>query len=67
MPGNKLKPCPFCGSRTLDVMGERGKKPFYVVCWNCGANGPSHYRRYGITPLTISGAIKSWNRRQNEK
>ena len=45
----ELKPCPFCGSRAVDLHatryegGERRNKPrvaFYVRCRACGARGP---------------------------
>ena len=45
----ELKPCPFCGSRAVDLHatryegGERGNKPrvaFYVRCRACRARGP---------------------------
>jgi Lar family restriction alleviation protein len=47
-----LRPCPFCGSRDLQVRDR--KSVGYVLCSRCGASGPFVER-----PLVRS----SWNRR----
>ncbi len=45
----ELKPCPFCGSLGVVVVGS------FVRCGNCGAVGP-----YG---LTQADAAERWNHR----
>lgn len=45
----ELKPCPFCGSPGVAVVGS------FVRCGSCGAVGP-----YGYTDLE---AIDRWNAR----
>lgn len=57
-----LRPCPFCGSRAVDLRatcyggGERGNKPrvaFYVRCRACGARGPMFKARgEGFGPIS---------------
>jgi Lar family restriction alleviation protein len=48
-----LKPCPFCGSKVrLDYFDAVGH-PYYVVCEECHALGPSD--------LGNSGACEAWN------
>jgi Lar family restriction alleviation protein len=38
MAEQTLKPCPFCGSSALDI--KEANPNYYVVCRNCGAEGP---------------------------
>lgn len=49
-------PCPFCGSRDLDVQ-ELDVKSWALSCPACGAIGPLHQ---GQDPLT---ALQRWNTR----
>lgn len=36
----KLKPCPFCGCRVLDLVKPDGIYPAFVMCKSCKATGP---------------------------
>jgi len=57
----KLKPCPFCGSMKVYVMGE---KKHWIGCGNCGAEGPipnGHLYDY------IGPAVRAWNKRVGDK
>ena len=53
---NKLKPCPFCGSKDVEV----SKSLKVVVCNNCGAYGPDGNKRYDCDE---ESAIDAWNKR----
>ena len=59
----ELKPCPFCGSKTLFprevYLGKITGKRWYVWCKNCGAFGGSRN--------TKQESIDAWNRRVNER
>ena len=46
----ELKPCPFCGSSGVALVGS------FVRCGRCGAVGP-----YGFTEIE---AVERWNRRE---
>lgn len=48
----ELKPCPFCGSKEVNLMDDG---VFYVSCFNCSTDGPMSD--------TDRGAIKAWNTR----
>ena len=52
----KLKPCPFCGSMKIEVIGD---DKYWIVCRSCGAEGP--------TPSCLwdcaENAIEEWNKR----
>jgi len=56
----KLKPCPFCGSEDIHVMGV---KSYWIVCRNCYAEGP--------VPISFwkfkKDAIEAWNKRVGDK
>lgn len=54
----KLKPCPFCGSRSVYVEQIGSGGYFNICCGNCLAN----------VPLSSSReiAVYAWNRRANE-
>lgn len=55
----ELKPCPFCGSTYLQVVGSSGDDESYSVeCWGCDASGGSC--------ATKEAAIDEWNRRVSE-
>ena len=54
----KLKPCPFCGTKegaelSLVVDSMFGTRRAH--CWNCGASGPAKRQE--------ENAIAAWNRR----
>lgn len=36
------RPCPFCGSRKLDMCADNAflKPHSYISCWTCDARGP---------------------------
>lgn len=57
--GEKLKPCPFCGSRDVDVFDAAGE-PYgcsqpYVHCNNCCADSKMCD--------SLDKAVAAWNRR----
>ena len=55
---NKLKPCPFCGSKNVELIGpcEEYNLGFGICCNDCGYDSPI-YR----TELEV---IDAWNRRE---
>ena len=56
---DKLKPCPFCGSKSMLILKTYGKLESYmVVCTQCGA------RTSGMG--NQKGAINNWNRRNDK-
>ncbi|HEF4835499.1 TPA: Lar family restriction alleviation protein [Burkholderia vietnamiensis] len=60
---SELKPCPFCGSKSITV-GYFGQpaQTIFAACRTCGANGPTHQYYGGIgSPVIDLG--ESWNRR----
>lgn len=58
----KLKPCPFCGSTTINIYSqyfERGDiTNYYLLCEDCAVEGP--------WLISQEAAIKHWNTRANE-
>lgn len=50
----ELKPCPFCGSKNIEVFG---KDEYWTRCTECGASGPEDYN------ATPEDAIRAWNQR----
>ena len=56
----KIKPCPFCGCKTVDLLAETEYfPPVYVVkCGKCKAEGPYEYE-----DCDENAAIKKWNKR----
>lgn len=59
---NELKPCPFCGSKDVEVtaflpFGYPGISKV-VTCDNCGCQGP--------LSSTETEAIEKWNDRKGE-
>lgn len=54
----ELKPCPFCGSRCIDVSASLAFKDYSVSCDTCGAEAGFSYTR--------EGAINRWNTRPPE-
>lgn len=57
----KLKPCPFCGSKSVTL--EKRNSGYQVRCWYCGARG-----KYVVAKSIINKkeAIDAWNRRVGE-
>lgn len=55
----KLKPCPFCGSRSVYVEQISSGGYFNVCCGNCLANVPLSGSR--------ETAVAAWNSRTNAK
>lgn len=51
----RLKPCPFCASRRVEVRYEE----YHVECQDCGAQGP--------IAKTYSQAEELWNKRPSGK
>lgn len=57
-PGaREAEPCPFCGSRRLDVRPLWGEF-WFVACMRCRAAGPA--------ARTVEGARDAWDRRGGE-
>ncbi len=56
---DKLKPCPFCGSDQVECIKRGIVGWHWVVCWNCGTDGPR-----GATDSYE--AIEMWNDRKGE-
>lgn len=55
----KLKECPFCGSKNVDVYNDQADPRDYIVtCADCGASGPACFH--------VEKCIDSWNLR-NER
>ena len=70
MMSEKLKPCPFCGTKLVEIRDngvfnhaiyglEPNNLPFYAFCTNCGARSDV-CADYKI-------AIEAWNRRVNDE
>lgn len=56
----EFKPCPFCGSKNVYVVGD---KKFWIACGNCGAEGPIPDGLW----LYKGPAITAWNKREQKK
>ena len=54
MSDARIKPCPFCGSHTLEICRTNGEA-CWIACEKCGARSDSHRDRVG--------AIRIWNGR----
>lgn len=50
----KIKRCPFCQSRQLEVMQVMSNT--FVQCQQCGARGPIAHH--------FDGALNAWNKRK---
>ena len=57
--GIKLKPCPFCGSRSVCIEQIGGGGYFNICCRDCLANVPLSGSR--------ETAVEAWNHRTNAK
>lgn len=63
----KLKPCPFCGGRTVqreaDVEDGTGRKLIWFECEDCHASSSEFYKdAFGTANLEL--ATQFWNKRQ---
>ena len=54
---NKLKPCPFCGGKLLEM--DRFDRGWFVTCYECPCRGVEGSGR----GFTREEAIKEWNTR----
>lgn len=54
MTKEKIKPCPFCGSKKVDIC-RTNEHACWVRCVRCGADAPSNKSR--------KVSISNWNRR----
>lgn len=50
----RIKPCPFCGSHTLEIC-RTNDEACWIACDKCGARSDCHSDR--------AGAIRIWNGR----
>lgn len=50
-----LKPCPFCGSRKIEINRIDGTREYYLTCEECGIEQPLY--------PTADEAVGAWNRR----
>ena len=63
----KLKPCPFCGSKNVVSSNEHSYDAiynYYVECKECGAKGGLAI--YSCDKCGPEEAIRAWNRRAKE-
>jgi Lar family restriction alleviation protein len=56
---DELKPCPFCGSYTVQIGSDGGVKDFLIHCFECGAE----IKEYGYD--TKDEVIRRWNKRSD--
>jgi len=60
----RLKPCPFCGSKSVAI--EKKNSGYQVRCHYCGARG-----KYVVATMCFEArkkeAADAWNRRDGEK
>ena len=52
---DKLKPCPFCGCKNINVEKIGNTEGFYLTCPECEIEQPIY--------STLNEAIEAWNRR----
>lgn len=55
---SELKPCHYCGSEDVDIVGVEYDRRFFCVCGKCGYKSHEEYNE--------AEAIEAWNRRANE-
>lgn len=58
---DKLKPCPFCGYKGVEILMDENEYlyyPFFSQCQMCGAGAKRGH--------TKEAAIMEWNRRAGE-
>lgn len=63
---NKLKPCPFCGSKNLMQYGKKagGGVQGYIVCQSCGCE--NHSFLCENNDEAKKEAATKWNKRAGE-
>ena len=54
----ELKPCPFCGCKTINMNKNIDGHIFWFYCYGCGATGPRK--------LSRDDAETAWNRRVDD-
>ena len=52
MMSDELKRCPFCGSKSIHINGNKKR---YVICYGCGAKTKNRF-------TTTKDAINKWNK-----
>ena len=57
---NRLKPCPFCGGKSIDIIRIKDSfwdtgETYHVKCANCNVETQTYFRKID--------AIEAWNRR----
>ena len=57
---DKLKPCPFCGSKVKKIISPVMNTVMFV-CENCGADVCFYGAEFG------EKAVKAWNRRAEDE
>lgn len=66
---NAVKPCPFCGGKTVTAYEGSTFRWVYVACDECGAQtGEVRRQTIGVTPeeswpVAVAKAIAEWNTR----
>ena len=73
MSTDNLSPCPFCGTKTIDIKGEEYKQViiYYAYCFNCQARGPETViqaktlRTQEVIIAAIALAHDRWNSRKD--
>lgn len=63
MSDTKLRHCPFCKSSDIDL--ECDEFTAHMVCFNCGAAGPTVNRTY-VRAETLKNASDAWNKRAGD-
>ena len=62
-----LKPCPFCGSKDLSVMGSCIVYSAFVFCNKCGASSKEYEKNYLSGGKTLQAVtdqtVAAWNKR----
>lgn len=62
MADERLKPCPFCGSKRIQLFPSNGEifdDMWESFCWDCSARGP--------LGKTEKGIVRQWNRRKESE
>ena len=56
----KLKPCPFCGSKMIEISKLNLLNSWCSICVACGCTGPGVH-------FTADQAARAWNKRYDFK
>ena len=70
MVGEKLKPCPFCGSKDIYVTTQEGRidSTATIFCNSCKtAVILEENEEEGFSEKTTAKAIEAWNRRVTDE